>query len=106
MTKKLSTVIVLSVLGAGCTTFKQYPTVIPLTEYEKANLTCNDIENEFQKLKVIRADIVREDADKYKTAVDFVTDLGIGNDITKKDLDKKIQARAGELKTIQAKRGC
>ena len=106
MHKKVSTLILLSALATACTTFKTYPTVLPLTEHEKANLSCIDIEGEFQKLAAVRAEIVKEDSDRYKTAVDFVTDLGIGNDITKKDLDKKIQARAGELKTLQAKRGC
>ena len=106
MTKKLSTLTLLAVLATGCGTFKQYPTVIPLTDYEKQNLTCPQITNELQKLSNVRQAIAEEDKDVYKTTVDIVTDLGVGNHITKKELNQKIEHREQQLYDLKGKRGC
>ena len=106
MYKKLSSLTLLAVLVTGCGTFKQYPTVIPLTNHEKANLTCPQIENEMQKLGTVRQAIAEEDKDVYKTTVDIVTDLGVGNHITKKELNEKIERREQQLYDLKGKRGC
>jgi len=99
------TLLSLSILLCGCAT-KMYGRQIELTDYERQNLTCREINLEIAKCEGFLAYVDKESEFDFRSVMSFFGDLGIGNTIEKSRATKSAHVRLGELEAVHDEKHC
>ncbi|MEO7726295.1 MAG: hypothetical protein ABIS45_03515 [Burkholderiales bacterium] len=89
----------------GCAT-KTYGRQNPLTEAEKANMSCKDTEVEYQKTLDFMNHVSKGSQPSGADAVAVMIDMGIGNEREKKDAMASAEERLVQLRDVRTAKKC
>lgn len=95
----------LSILLCGCAT-KIYGRQIELTDFERHNLTCRELDLEIARAQGFLAYVDKESEFDFRSVMSFFGDLGIGNTVEKSRAIKSANVRLGELRAAHAEKHC
>jgi hypothetical protein len=101
---KLS-VLVLVLLLCGCAT-KTYGRQGQLSDYEKANLTCHDIDLEIAKARGWLDTVNKESEFSGRDVLAILGDFGIGNAMERSAAVESANTRLDQLKTLRQDKNC
>ncbi|CAN0619593.1 conserved exported protein of unknown function [Burkholderia multivorans] len=90
---------------AGCAT-KQYAQVGYLTDYEKATMSCREIDIEMAKVQGVHQAIVDQDKFDGRSVLAFLGGFGLGNSMAKSSAEKGVAKRMAELQVMRVSRNC
>jgi len=90
---------------AGCAT-KIYPKITPLSDFEAANMTCEDLAEASAEADLVEVEIKR----KARVDVDAITgvliDGGIRNALAHDESKKELKRRRSSIDLARAAKGC
>src|SRR5260221_11537309 len=96
--------VLLLALTSSCATYR-YGREMPLTDAERATLTCEQLDVEIAKTEAFIAQ-VNKGAPGDAAALAFLGDFGIGNAMERKDALKSGERRLYDLQEQRFAKGC
>lgn len=92
-------------LLSACAT-KNYGRLSTLTEMEKNELTCREIDIEIAKVSGFLERVENESQFDTRSVLSFLGDFGIGNMLEKDSAVESAHSRLKQLQELKAQRGC
>lgn len=89
----------------GCAT-KNYGRQGELTDFERTNLTCREIEIEEAKAHGFLDDVEKESQFDGRSVLSFLGDFGIGNIMEKDNAVKSANVRLKDLQQARTEKNC
>ena len=103
--QKLLFLMVFLFLSSGCAT-KNYGRQGVITDYERANLTCREIDIEKAKAEGFIDQVNKESQFSGKDVLAFLGDFGIGNSLEKSAALESAMQRKEQLISLKAMKKC
>lgn len=100
-----ATAAIAIILVTGCAT-KTYGRQPTLTNHERQNLTCREIDNETARTKGFIRTVKDDDKFDARTVLGLLGDFGIGNIIEQDAAMASAQKRLDDLGTLRIARDC
>lgn len=90
---------------SGCAT-KSYPTITPLTEFEVANMTCEDLVRASAEADEYEAEIRQELSMDMDTVTGILIDGGIRNSIAHDNAEEDLERRRSSIALAASAKSC
>lgn len=93
-------------LSIGACATKNHGRVAPVSEVEKRELTCREIDIEIAKVDAFLEQVAENSSIDGRSVLGFLGDFGIGNTMERNAAEKSARERRQELQTLRTAKGC
>lgn len=93
-------------LSLGACSTKNHGRVAPVSEVEKRELTCREIDIEIAKVDAFLDQVAENSSIDGRSVLGFLGDFGIGNTMERNAAEKSARERREELQTLRSVKGC